>query len=420
MPVKIISLLMILALLLMIPGCYDYQDPDEVAWALAVGLDKGRQNTLTMTAVVAIPKNVAGGGGGKPASGGGGEGDGKFLIVSMEVPTLLSALELLNTVVDRRIDLSHTKWVVFSRELAEQDISRYLAPLARFRQFRPTTDIVVSQGRADDLLKKGVPVLEDNVGKYYELLHRGWRYTEFVPLDTFHQFYYKAKSPGMAPIAMLASTEKEDPVFPDNSPKPKGKYEAGSLPRKGGAGIEVMGAAVFNGGRMIGTLDGNSTGVAKMLADTFVRAIVDIPDPRHPGMYVITEVKLRRHPEINVMIGDDGLPEISADVHLEGDIISIQSGEKYESPEQIPFFEQEVNLKLQNDLEQAVAKSLEWGVDFPCFGRHAKKLFRTWQEWEDYNWNEKYSRARVSVAVDYKVRRIGLLHETVPVRTYPR
>lgn len=408
-----------LAFLLAAAGCFDYHEPEEVAWVLAIGLDKGRQNVLTMTAVVAIPKSIAGGGGG-PSGPGGGGGGRKFQTVSMEVPTLLSGLELLNSVIDRRTDLSHTKWIVFSRELAEEDIGRYLAPLARFRQFRRTTTIVISQVRAGDFLNRGVPVLEDNVGKYYELLWRGWRYTEFIPYDTFHQFYIRAKSPGTAPVAVLASTERKAPVYPDSSPKPKGVYEAGRLPREGGGGIEVAGAAVFNGGRMMGTLNGDETGMAKMLEGTFRRTILSLPDPRHPDKYVIVEVKLRRQPHVEVRINKEGLPVIKVEAHLEGDIISIQSMEDYERPEKIPIIEGAVRERLLEDMNRAVAKSLEWGVDFMGFGLHAKKLFRTWQEWENYRWNEKFARASISVNLDFKVRRIGLLHESIPITGYPR
>lgn len=413
------SSVIILIILLLTPGCYDYREPDDIAWVMAVGLDRGRQNKLTMTAVLAVPKAVTGGGGGGIAAGGGG-GANKFQAVSMEVPTLLSGLELLNSIEDRRADLSHTKWIVFSRELAEQDISPYLSPLSRFRQFRRTTHIVVSQVRAEDFLRKGVPTMEDNVGKYYGLLWRGWRYTGFIPYDTFHQFYVKATSPGMAPVALLASTERTAPVYPDNSPKPKGDYEAGRLPRKGGGGIEIMGTAVFNGGRMIGTLNGDETEIGKMLGGTFKRSILSVPDPLHPDKYIVVEIKQRQPPKVAVRIGEDGMPDINVEVYLEGDVQSIQSGEEYETPDRIPMVEWAVKKTLQKNMKETVDKSLEWGVDFLSFGQHAKKLFLTWQEWENYRWNEKYSQARVTANIDYRVRRIGFLHETVPLRTYPR
>jgi spore germination protein KC len=411
---RAVKLVLAAALVLLLSGCYDYSEPDEKAWVLAMGLDKGRQNKLTVTAVIAVPKNIAGGGGGQPASGGGGAG-GNFFTISMEAPTLLSTLELLDSVVDRRVNLSHTKWFVFSRELAEQGIAGYFAPISRFYQFRRSSYIVVCQERAEDFLAKGVPKLEDNVGKYFELMQRGWRYTEFIPFDSFHQFYLKSESPGVEPVAMLASLNRKAPVFESNSPKPKGWYYAGRIPRRGGGPVEVMGGAVFRKGKMVGILNGDQVGVQKMFFDTFRRTIVDVPDPKHPGRYIIVDVKPRQKPEVEVQIVD-GYPQISVDLKLEGDIISIQSGENYTTPDRLHIVEQAVERILLKDINDTVAKSRELEADFLGFGLHAKKLFRTWPEWEEYRWDEKYPGAQIAVNVDYKVRRVGLVHEMAPLR----
>lgn len=407
--------LVLLVLLVLLPaGCYNYSEPDEKAWVLAMGLDKGRQNKLTVTAVIAVPKNIAGGGGGQPASGGGG-GGGNFFTVSMEAPSLLSTLELLDSVVDRRVDLSHTKWFVFSRELAEQGIAEYFAPISRFYQFRRSSYVVVCQERAEDFLAKGVPKLEDNVGKYFELMQRGWRYTEFVPFDSFHQFYLKSESPGVEPVALLAALNRKAPVEENNSAKPKGNYYAGHIPRRGGGAVEVMGGAVFRKGKMVGILNGDQVGVQKMFFGTLKRTIMDVPDPKRPGLYIVVDVKPRQKPRVKVQI-EDGYPVITAELKLEGDIISIQSGEQYTTPGRLHIVEQAVERKLLQDVNSTVAKSQALETDFLGFGLHAKKLFRTWPEWEAYGWDERYPAARITVHVDYKVRRTGLVHQMVPLQ----
>ncbi|WP_027366157.1 Ger(x)C family spore germination protein [Desulfotruncus alcoholivorax] len=410
---KVISLLLIGFLLLLVPGCYDYNDPDEIAWVLAVGLDKGKQNKLTVTAVVAVPKNIAGGGGGQPASGGG--GGGGFFTVSMESPTFLSALELLDSVVDRRADLSHIKWFVFSRALAEEGIAKYIDVMARFHQFRRTSHIIVCEGRTEDFLSKGVPKLEDNVGKYYELLQRGWRYTEFIPFDTFESFYLKSKMPGVAPLGILASLNRKEPVYTGNSQKEKGNYQAGKIPRKGGGELEFMGAAIFKGGKMIATLNGNQVGVQKIFDGTMKRTFINAPDPKHPNDFIIVEAKPRQNPQVDVQI-IDGYPHIAVDIKMEGEVVSIQSGENYTTPDRLYIIENAVEKILYKEISDTLAKSREIEADFLGFGLHAKKLFLTWPEWVAYNWDEKYPEATFDIKVDYKVRRTGLLHEMAPLQ----
>ncbi len=409
----VLRFIVVLCFTLWLAGCYDYSEPDEKAWVLAMGMDRGRENILTVTAVIAIPKNIAGGGGGQSA-GSGGDGEEDFITVSMEAPTLLSSLELLNAVVDRRADLSHTKWFVFSRDLAEEGIERYFSPIARFHQFRRSSYMVVCEGSAEDFLSRGVSKLEDNVGKYYELMQRGWLYTEFIPRDTFHEFYLESHARGVSPVAALASLQRERPVYPDNSPKPKGDYRAGKIPIKGGVNIEIMGGAVFKLGKMVGTLSASEMGARKMLNGTLKRTIMDVPDPGHPGSYIIVEAYPRQGPDVEVSIVD-GFPKIKADIKLEGEIISIQSRKGYEKPQNIREVERAVEQEIMKDINATIEKSLDLGTDFFGFGLKAKKLFRTWPEWEAYNWDEKYPAADIQVTVDYRVRRTGLIHESVPV-----
>ena len=96
--------------------------------------------------------------------------------------------------------------------------------------------------------------------------------------------------------------------------------------------------------------------------------------------------------------------------------MSIQSGEEYETPDRLRILEQAVERTLMRNIDETVAKSQAMGADIMGFGVHAKKLFRTWPQWMAYNWEDKYPDATVTVSVDYRVRRTGLLHESVPLK----
>lgn len=411
--VSTVLLLILIAVVLPLGGCWDYRDPDEVSWVMALGLDEGKQNKLTLSAVISVPKVVGAGG----ASGGGGGGGDSFFVVSMETETILAGLELLNAFADRRADLSHTTWFVFGRSLAEKDLSPYLGPLVRFREFRRNSSILIAQGRAADLLKKGKPILEDNVGKYYQLLHQGWRYTEFIPRNTYHEFYIDAKNAGGAAVAELVAIqdEKEKELFPDSSPKGKGTFYAGRIPREGGGKLEIMGGSVFKGGKMVGILNGDELGAVKMMRGTFHRTILDFFDPLHPDQYVITEIRPRQRPEIKVDVSTP-VPHIAADITLEGDVISIQSGEHYERPDRLRILEKAVEDSLMENFEAVIEKSRRWEVDIFRFDTFAKRHFTIWRQWEDYAWPAKYPEAVVDINIDFKIRRVGLLNQMTPLR----
>lgn len=405
-------LLVLLVQVLALPlcGCYDYSELDERAWVLALGLDKSQEGKLAVTAVIPIPQNMGGGGEGG-ASGGGDEG---FVTATLDVPSVISALEELDAVVDRRVDLTHAKWIVISRELAEEGIAPFLSSMARFTQIRSSAYVVVCEGQARNFLTQAKPKLEDNVGKYYELLQRGWRFTGFIPFDSFFQFYAKGRSPGVQPVALLAALGQQKSE-PENAPGTNEHYLAGQLPQHGSGPVQLMGGAVFKKGRLVGLLDSSDVSVQKMVFGTLAYTILDVPDPRHPGYFIIADVKQREKPRIKVRI-ESGYPHITLDFRLEGDILGIQSSENYTVPDRVHIVEEAVREMLLETVRGTVAKSQDLEADFLGLGLHAKKLFSTWSQWEDYQWDEKYPGAVVEVHVDYKVRRTGLIHEMVPLR----
>ncbi|MEW5762862.1 MAG: Ger(x)C family spore germination protein [Bacillota bacterium] len=405
----------VLGLCLLVAGCWGYHEIDETAHVVALGLDRGEHNVLTVTAQIVIPKGIAGppGGGG----GGGQSGPGKtFFTTSVDAPTFYSALELLNAYVDRRARLDHVKVIVFSRDLAREGIRRWLEPLARYREFRRSTFVMVTAGRAGDLLEKSAPILEDNPAKYYELLFLGYKYTEFIPLAQYHYFYNAHKSLAQVPVAIMGGLERSRPLPEGREAKSKGSYSAGGVPRRGGGRLEIMGGAVFRGGRMVGEMDGDEMGIVNMLRGTFRRTIMSLPDPHARGEFVVVDVRPRRRPKVEVRLAG-GVPVVRARVFLEGDIMAIQSGRPYEEPRHIPLIEEEAARKLEREARALVAKSQdEWQADVFGFGNAARRLVPSWPAWKRLNWPALYPDADVHIAFDFRIRRTGLLHETAGLR----
>jgi len=402
-------LMVLLGLCLLAAGCWGYREIDETAHVVALGVDKGKHNVLTLTAQIVIPKGIAG----PPGGGGGGEGGPKktFFVTSVDGPTILSALELLNAFVDRRAMLDHMKVVIFSRELAEEGIGRYLDALARYREFRRSTFVMVVEGKAGEVLEKNAPILEDNPAKYYELLFLGYKYTEFIPLAQYHYFYNAEKSLAQAPVAVLGALGGSRPFPEGRTPKTKGSYRAGGIPRKGGSKLELMGGAVFRGGRMVGEMDGDEMGIVGMLRGTFRRTIVSLQDPHARGAFVVVDVRPRRRPRVDVRIAG-GIPVVRARVFLEGDLMSVQSTYPYERPRNILTIEREVARKFAREARLLVAKTQnEWQADVFGFGNAARRVVPTWPAWKKLNWPEIYPDADIRISFDFRIRRFGLVHE---------
>lgn len=411
---RLFKLGMILVATLFLAGCWSYREPDDTAWVMAVGLDRGRENDLTVSLQIAVPANISGG----EAGGGGGGMKDAVEVISVEVATLQEGLELSRAWVDRRVDLSHTKFVVFGRALAEEDVGSFLGVLTRFREFRPTVKVAVANGRAEDLLRAAKPLLESSPAKYWELLAEGWAASEFIPLDGLRRLNIDAKSPGGAPGAILVAVAREKKNgTPDGGVKEEDLLIAGTIPRRGGPEVDIMGYAIFDKGRMIGVLNAGESTIRKAIRGTFRSSLRSVDDPLNPDKLIVLQVVPREPPQVDIRIGEDGLPRVAVMIPLEGDIQSIESGENYERPERLALVEQAVEEAFQRDARAALDKAQsEFGVDIFSLGFRAKRLFPTWQAWDDFNWDEKFPEAEISIEIDFKVRRVGLIRETVPLR----
>ena len=70
---------------------------------------------------------------------------------------------------------------------------------------------------------------------------------------------------------------------------------------------------------------------------------------------------------------------------------------------------------MQEEIEKSVLKFLDktarqYQSDIVGFGRFIKHKFKSFDELELYNWQERYTRAQFEVEVDFHLRRSGLIN----------
>jgi spore germination protein KC len=419
---KKISLIVITAILCtLLSGCYDRREVDEMAYVTTIGLDKGRTNRLLITLQIAIPRAIGG------SEGGGGKPEEAVDFITLEAPTLYAGLNMANGFVTRQLNLSHTKALVFSKEFAQQGIDDLILALPRGREFRPSTYVVVSRSSAEDYVKALKPKLESNPAKYLELIYGSHRYTGFTANSQFHYFYSQIKALYIQPVAILAGlneTEESEKISSEGSTYRKkghllpleGDFLAGTLPRSSETKAEVMGLAVFDGGKMVGELDGADAASYLMTTGKFNHAYFTMPDPQVQEKMTILDVKRSRKPQRKVDISGDK-PRIEVKLSLEADILVIQSGINYEDPQKIPILEKAYEDFIREETLQMLERTAkEYHSDICGFGSEVKSKFLTWKEWENYGWLSRYSDSTFQVEVDLKIRRPGLVIKSSPIQ----
>lgn len=175
-------------------GTHNIQSVDDLAYAVALGIDKGDHYPLKVTFQFTTPSaNSESGSGGSAPS----------VIDSVEANSIDAAINLMNTVVSKEISLSHCKIIVFSEELASQGISKEIYSLMNKVQLRPDSNVIIATSAAEEYIKSIKPSLENLTAKFYETLPRSSEYTGYTANIQLGDFFKKLTCSTCEPVAIL-------------------------------------------------------------------------------------------------------------------------------------------------------------------------------------------------------------------------
>lgn len=416
-------LLLALLALPLLSGCWNKVEIEEAAYVLAVGVDKGEEGRYMVTVALARPDKLAG----KNEGGGGGDKKEKpVVLTSVQAPSLVAALSMMNGFTGRRINLSHARALFLHEELARTDGLRILDELLRFRESRRTIFFIVTRDPAKRFLNEMEPKLEKNPMKYVEQLTYQYRLSGVTPHSSqVNNLAMRLNANFAQPVAYYAALAGEggdtdtqgaqgakESQGAQGSQGPQGSqaetgFQAGELPRTGGANVELLGAAAFRGSQMVGVLTGEETRYMLMLQDQFRRAYTTFQDPEEPSRFVSVLLSRGRPTQFALDLSGDR-PRITGRITLEAELVAIQSGVDYSEPEKQPVLEQAIAQQIKTALQAMVARTQSWETDVVGFGRHAVRHFASVEAWERYDWPTKFPKATIDIDVRVTLRRFGL------------
>lgn len=445
---KTILILLSILISTFLSGCYDYIEPDDLSYVVAIGIDKGKQDSLyNFTLQFARPTQISGG-----SSEEGGSGEKTIGTVKVEAPSIYSALNVANHVISKSFTLSHTKIIVISDEIAKEGISRIVDSAGRSTDLRPTAFFCVSKGEAGKYLESVKPVVEINPVKYYRLIFESPNSSYISKNDAGNVFLNlkadteqctlpyvgvgKGSSGGSSSEESSSGgsssggssggsaksssgeenqsqspqpTSEEDNTVPINE---KGfefhmkEYVAGKLDIEKQNESEVIGTAVFKGDKMIGVLSGIESEILNILSGRFTNGYSVLYVPQSPTNPATIRIEQQSKPNITINL-EDGKPKIKIKVKLLGNFVSVPTD--YIIENNLSEFEENTSDYIKEFALEFLEKTkTKFNSDIVGFGKNAKKKFLTNKEFEEFNWNEAYKDAEFSCEVEFSIRRTGL------------
>jgi spore germination protein KC len=396
-------LLLLLLLSLSVTGCWDWQELESLGLVQALGLElEPDQKDITVTTMIAIPKKLGAAGGQA-----GGDEESGVVVVAAKAPSIYEAFNLINTSINREITLRQNQILVIGESMAKAGMSKWIDNLVRFREMRRTLLLFVCRGPIAAIFNVQ-PKLEQNPAEYLSDLVNLSGKTAMYPrmmLNDFMEHYEAYAQANTAPLIAPAATSPQKTSAPAKS--------AGGAPpeasQPGPTELRIIGAAVFNSDKLVGNLNNYETQVLQLLTNHFDEALLTVADPQRSTKFIglrllkngpATRIKYRRQ---------SGRDTFNVQIHLEAELLSIQSEIDYTSPHLETVLSRHIARVVKNRVDAVIAKTQrQFHADIFGFGVKVRNTMLTSKEWENYRWPAKFPQAQIRTRVNIAIRRAGV------------
>lgn len=376
----------LLALLLMLPllsGCWDRTEINDLAFVLTTGWDLEEDGQIRCSVLVPLPGQMGG-----PSGGGGGSSGGKSFYIDSEVgPTFRDAQAKLQRRMSRRMFVAHRRTLLISEELAKKGIREVFDSTSRSPESRMTTYMVITSGKAYDLLNA--------TPKFERFSSEAIR--ELAKSKTIIDMNMKA-------VAVELSTPGMDPVVPYMGVKPS---EKGEKPSKE---VEALGYAQFKDDKLTGILqDKAAYGLAWLKKKNVnVTASLKLPDG---ATVTVRFFNMNSHIKPRLTGG-----------RLRYEIRAFAMARVAESTGMTDFSQSSVVRKLENAMNDYVKESIratleqakKYHADSAELGAYLWRAYPSvWKNQYSADWPKGLDDAEFDIQAKTVLNETGLIYENV-------
>jgi Ger(x)C family germination protein len=404
---KVLCLIPVVALMpFLLGGCYDKIELEEVAFVAAVGIDEAPDDHIDVSIRVSIPRKLAGQEG---TSGGSGE---EVLSgakpITVRAKSIIEAITLLQTNIERRLDFSHMSHILFSDSLARKGLIKHLRPLSRYREFRRTITISIVRGEVRELLLMDKPILEQSVHRLTLSTNAVMKNTGQAFPASLHTFIYMMETATDDPVASVIAVNKEAAKDEKSIPQDKKMaFLAGDIAREGGNPVDFAGTALFREDKLVGMLDTKESRMLTMIRGEMPQIKFHFTDPLRKKELVTLELKYAKPPKLQVDLKANPI-RIHLSEKLEATLIGVHSEVNYTTPKNMSLLEKQVSKELEKRQVELMKKVYHTHQCDP-FGilSRSRGQFATVGEMQHFDRRNAFKNAIMDVDVKIEIRRIG-------------
>ena len=381
---------------------YTYDNIDNLAYVIAIGIDSADNNNLRVSFQFTDTSTY---------SSDGESGESNAIINTVEAQSLESSVNMLNSYIGKNINLAHCKVIVFSEQIAKKGLSDYIYSLINNSQIRPSANIVISKCEANYYLKNSISKSEKVITKYYDIFTNSSDYTGYISDVTLGEFFNQITDKTRSPVAILGGVNTN--TF-DNAP---GNEDASSILANnstivGERGSENIGLAVFKGDILVGELTALESLCHSIIDNEANTFLLSIPNPQDNKNTIDLSVSEYKKTAIDVNVSN-GSPYIKIDIFLNAEILSINTGTNYLENSYLEEISNSTNSYVASRISDYLYKtSTNFKTCINDFDKYAIKSFMTNSDWNSYDWANAYTDSIFDVSIHTSVNSSMLLTES--------
>ena len=382
-------LLILIACSLFLTGCWGKREVEELAPLIGMGVDLGHTpGTYLITEQFSIPKK-----GGVTGS------DIQDRTISVEASSYREAFEMISKIFYRTPFMGSLKVIVIGEDVAKAGLQDVLDFTQRFAEFRRSTYLVIAKGKAQSLLNLELRTGTLTAMYIKNALERGENISTH-PTVRFGDYLTVLSSKSTAPIIPLLKSIKSG----------DGGIEYKVVGKDGAEEIQLEGAGVFRGGRLVDFLTDKETKGYMWLENSVVNRLINTVGIEESKVNFGGQV-LQSTTKYKVK-GKDGIIglqyQIKASIAVD-EVMGLK--EQLSQTEWVDLMkgaEKSFAKVIQKECELSIQKERELDLDFLGIGRHIEQRNPAYWKTVKNQWEQKIVDLPVSVDVQVTIHHSGM------------
>jgi spore germination protein KC len=364
-------------ILINLSGCWNARELNALSIVVGIGIDKAETpGNVLLTAQIVKPSEMK-----KPSKDGGGAEAKAYWDITSSSDTVFDAVRKFTHETSNKLYIAHNQVIILGRDIAVEGVQKYLDFFMRASETRPTTTILVSSGKASEVLKVK-PELDKLPAINIAKLAKAQDFTsqsKRVILQDFINSLLSRTTSSIAPIITVTG---------------EGSQKS----------LHIKGLAVFKGDKMAGELNESEARGLLWVKGEVKTGVIDVPF--HNGK-VSLEIK-RAKSKITPIIMN-GEIYMYVKIKEEGVIVAQTNPENLTTVATFAQLEKLQNDLIRDEIVSSLEKAKYLNTDIFGFGEEIHKKYRNqWKQLEK-NWEEIFPSIQVEIEIDSKIRSAGLI-----------